>query len=116
WQMLDGGWIEANPGYELVVHPPLGKQLIALGELLFGYTGWGWRFSAAVCGTVLVVIVVRIAMRMTGSLLLGALAGLLLVADGATTVASRTALLDIFMTVFVVAAFAALLVDRDQVI
>ena len=116
WQMLDGGWIEDNPGYELVVHPPLGKQLIALGELLFGYTGWGWRFSAAVCGTVLVVIVVRIAMRMTGSLLLGALAGLLLVADGATTVASRTALLDIFMTVFVVAAFAALLVDRDQVI
>ncbi len=33
WQMLRNGGVEDNPGYELVVHPPLGKQLIALGEL-----------------------------------------------------------------------------------
>ncbi|MGH3615514.1 MAG: dolichyl-phosphate-mannose--protein mannosyltransferase, partial [Pseudonocardia sp.] len=31
WQMLRNGGVEDNPGYELVVHPPLGKQLIALG-------------------------------------------------------------------------------------
>ena len=33
WQMLRNGGVEDNPGYELVVHPPLGKQLIAIGEL-----------------------------------------------------------------------------------
>ena len=43
------------------------------------------------------------------------IAGLLLIADGVTFVASRTALLDGFLVFFVVAAFGALIVDRDQV-
>ena len=47
WQMLRNGGVEDNPGYELIVHPPLGKQLIALGELAFGYDGLGWRAAAA---------------------------------------------------------------------
>ncbi|WP_038170609.1 dolichyl-phosphate-mannose--protein mannosyltransferase [Tomitella biformata] len=116
WQVLQNGGIEDNPGYELIVHPPLAKQLIAIGHAMFGYTGFGWRFASAVAGTVLVLLIVRIARRMTGSTLLGAVAGLLLIADGVAMVASRTALLDIFMTVFIVGAFGALLVDRQQVI
>jgi dolichyl-phosphate-mannose--protein O-mannosyl transferase len=43
------------------------------------------------------------------------MAGLLVVADGVSFVSARTALLDVFMTVFVVAAFGALMVDRDEV-
>ena len=39
WQILRNGGVEDNPGYELVVHPPLGKQLIALGELSVRWTG-----------------------------------------------------------------------------
>ncbi|MDN5759028.1 MAG: phospholipid carrier-dependent glycosyltransferase, partial [Tomitella sp.] len=116
WQMIRGGWIEDNPGYELVVHPPLAKQLMALGEWIFGYDGVGWRFASAVVGTVLVLLIIRIARRITGSTLLGGLAGLLATADGVLTVASRTALLDIFLTVFMVGAFACLLCDRQQVI
>lgn len=116
WQVLRNGGIEDNPGYELIVHPPLAKQLLAIGEAMFGYTGFGWRVAPAVAGTILVLLIVRIARRLTGSTMLGAVAGLLLIADGASMVASRTALLDIFLTVFIVAAFSALLVDRQQVI
>jgi dolichyl-phosphate-mannose--protein O-mannosyl transferase len=47
--------------------------------------------------------------------LVGGIAGLLLIADGVSFVASRTALLDGFLAFFVVAAFGALIVDRDQV-
>lgn len=114
WQFLTGG-IEDNPGYGLVVHPPVGKQMIALGEALFGYNGWGWRFSAALAGTVLILLVIRIVRRMTRSTMLGALAGIMLIADGTTFVSSRIGMLDIFITVFVTAAFGCLIVDRDLI-
>ena len=52
WQVLHNYGVEDNPGFGLVVHPPIGKQLIALGEAMFGYTGLGWRLSSAVFGVV----------------------------------------------------------------
>jgi len=115
WQLLHNYGVEDNPGFGLVVHPPVGKQLIAIGEALFGYTGVGWRFTGAVLGVLLVALVVRIVRRITRSTMIGAMAGLLLIADGVSFVAARTALLDSFLTFFVVAAFGALIVDRDQV-
>ncbi|AXN46429.1 MULTISPECIES: dolichyl-phosphate-mannose--protein mannosyltransferase [Mycobacterium ulcerans group] len=115
WQVLNNHGIEDNPGFGLVVHPPVGKQMIAIGEALFGYTGLGWRFSGALLGVVMVALVVRIVRRISRSTLVGAIAGLLLICDGVSFVAARTALLDGFLTFFVVAAFGALIVDRDQV-
>ena len=41
WQLLHNFGVEDNPGFGLVVHPPLGKQLMAAGEAVFGYTGLG---------------------------------------------------------------------------
>ena len=59
--MLDHGveWdVKVEDGVETVmssakyvVHPPLGKWCIALGEWIFGYNEFGWRISAAVFGT-----------------------------------------------------------------
>jgi dolichyl-phosphate-mannose-protein mannosyltransferase len=115
WQMLRNGGYEDNPGYELVVHPPIGKDLIALGEGLFGYNPWGWRVASALIGTLMVLLIIRIARRMTRSTLLGAIAGILLICDGLSHVQSRVGMLDIFLAFFVLAAFGALLVDRDQV-
>ncbi|MCG5430953.1 phospholipid carrier-dependent glycosyltransferase [Mycobacterium sp. MYCO198283] len=115
FQMLHNSGIEDNPGFGLVVHPPVGKQLIALGEAVFGYTGLGWRISGAICGVILVALVVRIVRRLTRSTFVGAIAGFLLIADGVSFVVARTALLDGFLVVFVVGAFAALLADRDDV-
>jgi dolichyl-phosphate-mannose-protein mannosyltransferase len=115
WQMLHNYGVEDNPGFGLVVHPPVGKFLIAIGEAIFGYNGVGWRFSGAVCGVLMVALVVRITRRIARSTLVGTIAGLLLIADGVSFVSARTALLDGFLTFFVVAAFGALIVDRDQV-
>ena len=113
--MLFNHGVEDNPGYGLVVHPPVGKQLIAIGEAIFGYNGLGWRFTGAVLGVIGIALVARIVRRMTRSTMVGAIAGLLLISDGVNFVASRTALLDGFLAFFVIAAFGALIVDRDQV-
>ena len=115
WQMLRNGGVEDNPGFELVVHPPLGKQLIAIGELVFGYDGFGWRAAAALSGTLAVLIIVRVARRLTGSTLLGGVAGVLLICDGLSHVQSRMGMLDAFAALFVLAAFATLVRDRDDV-
>jgi dolichyl-phosphate-mannose--protein O-mannosyl transferase len=115
WQMLRNGGVEDNPAYELVVHPPLGKQLIAVGEWLLGYNGWGWRAAAALAGTLTVLLVIRIARRLTRSTLLGGIAGVLLICDGLSHVQSRMGMLDAFAAFFVVAAFATLIRDRDDV-
>nr|CEL19234.1 CONSERVED MEMBRANE PROTEIN [Kibdelosporangium sp. MJ126-NF4] len=114
WQILRNGGYEDNPGYELTVHPPLTKQMIAIGEWLFGYNGWGWRFAAAVCGTLMILMVIRIARRLTRSTLLGAVAGILMICDGVLHLMSRMGMLDIFIAIFVLAAFGCLLLDRDQ--
>ena len=100
-------------GGEFVVHPPFGKVLIAAGEWLFGLSPFGWRFAAAVVGSLSILLLARIARRMTRSTLLGCFAGLLLALDGLEFVMSRTALLDIFVMFWVLAAFGCLVVDRD---
>src|ERR1700683_4631895 len=73
--------ILTNTG-EYVVHPPLGKVMIAAGEWLFGLTPFGWRFMVAVVGTLSILLVARITRRMTRSTMLGCIAGLLLSLDG----------------------------------
>jgi dolichyl-phosphate-mannose--protein O-mannosyl transferase len=106
---------ENNPGYMFIVHPPLGKWLIAAGIKVFGDSTVGWRVPAAVAGSLCVLILVRVVRRMTRSTLLGCVAGTLLALDGLSVVLSRFALLDIFVALFVLAGFACLVVDRDAV-
>ena len=103
-----------NPDAAFVVHPPLGKWVIASGEQLFGVTPFGWRIGVAVLGILSVLLVARIVRRLTRSNLIGTLAGLLLAIDGLAIVMSRTALLDNSLMFFVIVAFGALLLDRDQ--
>jgi dolichyl-phosphate-mannose-protein mannosyltransferase len=114
-EILRNGGFENNPGYMFIVHPPLGKWLVAAGIAVFGDDSVGWRVPAAVAGTLCVAILIRVTRRMTRSTLLGAVAGILLAADGLSIVQSRFALLDIFLALFVLAGFACLVVDRDRV-
>lgn len=97
-----------------VVHPPVGKWVIAVGEYMFGVSPFGWRFMVALLGTISVVLIARIVRRMTRSDLIGAIAGLLLALDGIHIVMSRTGLLDMVLSTFVLAGFGALVLDRDR--
>jgi dolichyl-phosphate-mannose--protein O-mannosyl transferase len=111
-----------GPGF--VVHPPLGKWMIAVSEWLFGYTDCagarhgspelGWRFASAVAGTLAVLVLARTARRMFRSTLLGCFAGLLLTFDGLEFVQSRIGILDIFLMTGLVLALACLVLDRDD--
>ncbi|MBD0710765.1 MULTISPECIES: dolichyl-phosphate-mannose--protein mannosyltransferase [unclassified Streptomyces] len=103
--------IPTDPGY--VVHPPMGKWLIGLGEKMFGFEPFGWRFMVALLGTLSVLMICRIGRRLFRSTFLGCLAGLLLAVDGLHFVMSRTALLDLVVMFFAVAAFGSLVIDRD---
>jgi dolichyl-phosphate-mannose-protein mannosyltransferase len=105
---------EDNRGYMFIVHPPLGKWLIAFGTWLFGDNSFGWRFVPAIFGCLTVLVVARTARRLFRSNLFGAIAGLLVAFDGLSLVLARTALLDVFLEFFVAAAFGALVLDRDQ--
>lgn len=100
---------------EYVVHPPLGKWLIAAGIHVVGVdSAVGWRVSGAVVGTLTVLMLARIARRLFASTLLGCLAGLLLALDGVHLVLSRTGILDVYLAFFAVAAFGAVVLDRER--
>lgn len=96
-----------------VVHPPLGKWLIASGEWLFGMTPFGWRFASLVFGTLMIALVIRLGRRLSRSMLVGAIAGVLLTFDGLHFVMSRIGLLDIFQATFLVAGVLCVVIDRD---
>ena len=97
----------------MIVHPEVGKWMIALGEWAFGMDPFGWRIMAAVCGSLMVLVLCRLVRRMTGSTLFGCVAGLLLCFDGMHLVLSRLALLDIFLAFWILLAVACLVLDRD---
>ena len=89
---------------EFVVHPPVGKWMIASGIKLFGDNALGWRFTTALVGSLMILVIALIAHRLFYSPLLTALASGLMAIDGLALVHSRTALLDNFLAFFVLVA------------
>ena len=97
---------------QFIVHPPIGKWMIAAGIKLFGYHEFGWRISGAIVGAASIVMIFFIAKRLFGNYYLSLSAGILMSADGLNLVMSRTALLDIFLMFFILLGFLFLL--RNQ--
>lgn len=89
---------------EFVVHPPIGKWCIALGIKVFGDSEFGWRIAAAVAGTLIILIAARLAHELFYSPFLTAITAALMAFDGLLLVHSRTALLDLFLTLFILTA------------
>ena len=89
---------------EFIVHPPVGKWLIAVGIKFFGDDEFGWRISTAVAGVIAIIFIGLIAQRLFRSHFLTLLATFLGAVDGLALVHSRTSLLDNFLTVLILAA------------
>ena len=89
-----------NGSAEFIVHPPVGKWMIAAGIKVFGYHEFGWRISAALVGTASIVMVYYLSKRLFNNYFLALSASVLMCADGLNLVMSRTALLDIFLEFF----------------
>ena len=101
------GYLGPNPGYSWEPgkeiswpHPEYGKFAIAVGQVAFGYTSFGWRIVPAICGTLLLVLVYPLGRRF-GLSPPWALLGLVLAAsDFMGIVQSRIATLDIFVALW----------------
>ncbi|WP_426181579.1 dolichyl-phosphate-mannose--protein mannosyltransferase [Microbacterium sp. TWP3-1-2b2] len=98
-----------------VVHPPLGKWIIALGMGVFGAgNSAAWRLTVALIGTATVLLVYLVAKALTRSVVAASIAGLLLAIDGLSIVMSRIALLDGILTFFILLGFLFILYDRRR--
>lgn len=115
-QILQGNLdvFQNPPEPSFIAHPPAGKWVIAIGEHFWGMNPFGWRVMVALLGTLSILMIARIARRLFGSTLLGCIAAALLALDGLHFVESRTALLDLILMFFALAAFGCLLIDRDH--
>ncbi|GGM55648.1 dolichyl-phosphate-mannose--protein mannosyltransferase [Microbacterium saperdae] len=100
-----------------IVHPPLGKWLIALGMAIGGPdNSAGWRLATALLGTASVLLVYLIARLLSGSIVVATVAGTLIALDGLSIVLSRIALLDGILTFFVLLGVLFVLLDRRRTI
>ena len=105
-------WRENRDDTGAWVHPPLGKWMIAAGELAFGTESFGWRVSGAVVGTASVMLLAGIVQLLFGSPVWTFTGGLLLAVENLNFVQSRTSMLDIFVTFWIVLGFLFVLLDR----
>lgn len=85
-------------------HPPLGKQMIALGMVIFGDNPLGWRIMSAVFGTLAVFAGMRAMWFASTSRAVSVLTGFFLVTGFPLLVQARIAMLDIFMAGFMLLA------------
>ena len=81
-------------------HPPLAKILIGIGEGPLPDSAWGWRWPAALFGTLAVGLTYLLGLELMGSVGWAGLAGLAVALDGLEIVQSRIATLDVFLATF----------------
>src|SRR5690606_2292030 len=110
-----GDYSQLSTEADYVVHPAVGKWMIAAGMRLLGTNDpVSWRGEYDVVGSMSMIRLVRAARRLFASTTLGATAGLLLAIDGNHLVMSRISILDVFLSFWALVAFVAVLVDRDS--
>lgn len=95
WEHLHGIW-----PYE-ISHPPLGKEILSLGILLFGMTPFGWRFSGTVVGVLMLPAMYRFLKRLFGTGRVPVLGTVLLASGFMHYVQTRIATVDSYAVFFI---------------
>ncbi len=98
-----------------VVHPPVGKLLIAFSIWLFGDTPFGWRALGGAAGAGTVLLTYLTGLRLFKRVTPAALAALLATIDGVLVVQARTAMLDVYLGLFVSLGAWALVAHLQRV-
>ena len=94
-----GGYEYRNPE-----HPPLGKEIIAVGIAWFGDGPWGWRIFPAVAGALALFAGMRALWHASLSRDATLAYGVLLATGFQLFIHARIAMLDVFMAAFFLAA------------
>jgi dolichyl-phosphate-mannose--protein O-mannosyl transferase len=87
-----------------IEHPLLGKELIALGIMLFGDNPFGWRIMPALFGTLALFAGMRALWFASNARFASVASGILLATAFPLLVQSRIAMLDVFMASFLLVA------------
>ena len=93
--MGDGPGTYLNPE-----HPPLGKQIIALGIYVFGDNPLGWRILSLIAGVIALIAAMRALWHASHDRLSTIAFGVLLATGFHLFIHARIAMLDIFMVAF----------------
>lgn len=99
----------ARTGYEFLhqlpvyetTHPPLGKDLIALGIAMFGMTAFGWRFFGTLCGVFMMPVLYLLVRRLSANKKIATFAAVLLSLDFMRYSQSRIATIDSYVVLFI---------------
>jgi dolichyl-phosphate-mannose-protein mannosyltransferase len=83
------------------LHPPLAKYTQAVSMMVFGENSFGWRFSSAIFGVLVIAATAKLAYELFGDQKIALLAAFLASLDGLLLVQSRIAMNDIHVTFFI---------------
>ncbi len=95
WEHLRGMY-----PYE-ISHPPLGKEILSLGILLFGMTPFGWRFMGTLFGAAMLPLVYWFARKLFGGRTVPACCAALLATDFMHFAQTRIATIDTYGVFFI---------------
>ncbi len=88
-----------------ITHPPLGKEMIAVGVKLFGMTPFGWRFIGTLCGILMLPLLYLLLKQLFHSTLVSTCATILFATDFMHFTQTRIATIDVYNVLFVLLMF-----------
>lgn len=86
-------------------HPPLGKELIALGILIFGMCPFGWRFMGTLFGVLMVPVIYNFSKKFFKETWISIVTAILFTFDFMHFVQTRISTIDVYVTLFIMLSY-----------
>jgi hypothetical protein len=90
-------------------HPPLGKSVISLGIIMFGMTPFGWRFTGALFGVLMIPLMYILSKKLFAETRWAFFATFIFTFDFMHFAQTRLATIDVFVTFFIMAMYLFML-------